>query len=252
MPRRSRSRRRSTSTRKRRNRTTRMSSARVLLVGGGAVVALVFTPSAASWWHEHGASVVSTAHWAAPLALLLASAVPVVAILRRQRAVTTTTTRRLPVAVPRLRNDGKDLERRLAAVLRRDGYLNVLDPDAPPQNGLVVGRGKDRGLDGGGWHPDYGLVVGQCKQYSSNVGAKDMAEFLGRCWYVIEVGGRKPDVALFVTTAGFTPEALYAAHTPQLVRGYERAVTTIDGAAFARWEAGTWHPLPLPTRQEVI
>lgn len=226
---------------------------RLEAAGVVTVAALVLTPSAHAWWGVHGVAVVSTARWAVPLACSTAIAViSSVAILRRRHAVTTSTTRRLPVAVPGLRNDGKDLERRFAAVLRRDGYLNVLDPDAPPQDGLVVGRGKDRGLDGGGWHPDYGLVVGQCKQYSSNVGAKDMAEFLGRCWYVIEVRGRKPDVALFVTTAGFTPEALHAAHTPQLVRGYERAVTTIDGAAFARWEAGTWHPLPLPTRQEVI
>lgn len=254
MPRRSRSRRRSTSTRKRRNRTTRMPSARVLLVGGGAVVALVLTPSAASWWHEHGASVVSTAHWAAPLALLLASAVPVVAILRRQRAVATPSRPR-PIETPGQRNDGKDLERRLASVLRRDGYLRVLDPDRPAEMAQrvkrVAGTG-DRGLDGGGYHPQYGLGVMQSKQYKGNVGSKDIQIFLGTCWYVIKVDGRFADFALFVTTADFTAEAQAIAAIPQEVRGYPRVLILVNGAKFARWEAGTWHPLPLPTRQEVI
>lgn len=254
MPRRSRSRRRSTSARKRRNRTTRMPSTRVLLVGGGAVVALVLTPSAASWWREHGAAVVSTAHWAAPLALLLASAVPVVAILRRQRAVATPSRPR-PIETPGQRNDGKDLERRFAAVLRRDGYLRVLDPDRPAEMvqrvKRVAGTG-DRGLDGGGYHPQYGLLVGQCKQYRGNVGSKDMQNFLGTCWYVITVDKRPADVAVFLTTSGFTAEALAIAAIPQEVRGYPRVVIPIDGTSLARWEAGTWRPLPLPTRQEVI
>ncbi len=242
MPRRSRSRRRPA-----RRRTV---NPRALLMGAAAICALALAPRAQAWWGEHGVEVTRTARWAAPLFLVVAvSGVSAVAILRRQHVAASTSARPRPAVH---RNDGKDLERRLAAVLRRDGYQDVLDPDAPPVAGLVVARGKDRGLDGGGWHPDYGLVVGQCKQYSSNVGAKDMAEFLGRCWYVIEVGGRKPDVALFVTTAGFTPEALHAAHTPQLVRGYERTVTTIDGDALARWEAGSWRPLPLPRRQKVI
>lgn len=247
MPRRSRSRRRTPA----RRRSGSLPNARLLLAAGAGVAALVLAPAAEAWWHEHGAEVTSTARWAVPLALAVATAgASAVAILRRKHAVATSARPR-PVA-PGGRNDGRDLERRFAALLRRDGYLRVLDPDAPSSAGLKVAGAGDRGLDGAGWHPDYGLLIGQCKQYASNVGSKDMQAFLGTCWYVIEVDKRPADVAVFLTTAGFTSEALVLAGKPQLVRGHPRTVIPIDGARLARWEAGTWRPLPLPTRQRVI
>lgn len=234
---------------------------RAVLVAVLAFVAVQGARQVVAWWGGHGVAVLATLRWAGPLAGFALLVVGSLLLhhrlgIRRQRldrlrALDARAGRvgggRTPVRVGH--NDGKDLERAVAALLEFEGCLDV----------QVGGGSGDRTLDVFGVHPLYGRVGVQCKDYTtSKVGSQKAQEIISMIWTDPEVDGRPAniDVAMVVTTNYFTPEALTVLTRPRLIeRGdqvFRRPTLAVDRTALAAWRAGTWSPLPVPARQEAI
>ncbi len=228
----------------------RLSGSRLVLglSGTAALLGWIFiVQPVIAWWAVNEYRVLQILRWAGPLAgivaVLVVSQVVRVKWSARQRRVDRVRSIDDAAGAGSGRNDGKRLERGVAALLQQDGYTGV----------LVSGGANDRGMDVSGWHPVYGLVVLQCKDYTTKaVGSAEMQAFLGTCWDILNRDGRLADRAVFVTTSTFTAEARTLASAPRDVRGQWRTVVLVDRAALLAWCQGTWSPLPMPVRQEAV
>jgi hypothetical protein len=107
----------------------------------------------------------------------------------------------------------QQFEQEVARLLRANGYTNV----------VVVGGAGDRGLDITCADSQSRLVGVQCKRYlpATRVGSKDMQNFVGM---LTRFHGRSQGI--FVTTAGYTREAL------RIASGV--GIQTFDGTELAR------------------
>lgn len=110
--------------------------------------------------------------------------------------------------------DADGFEHTIAALCARDGCTPV----------EVVGGAGDLGADVIATTPDGLRVVVQCKHYAdtNRVGSQDLQRFGGTCFAVHDA-----DVAIVVTTSGYTAPALEYAATCGIV--------CVDGEALAAW-----------------
>ncbi|WP_415947823.1 restriction endonuclease [Streptomyces sp. KLOTTS4A1] len=115
----------------------------------------------------------------------------------------------------------RDFEHHVAALLRRDGCTDV----------VVHGGHGDRGVDVAAVTSDGRRVVVQCKSFAPYrpVWSAELQKFLGASF--VQHGA---DVALFVATTTFAPDARAIAQT--------YGVTLVDRAHLEKWSAGV--PLP--------
>jgi restriction system protein len=107
------------------------------------------------------------------------------------------------------------LERLIQRFLREKGFSQV----------EVTGRSGDNGIDGRGIAKINGIlsfhIIFQCKRYRGNVSSKEIRDFRGAM-----VG--RTDKGLFITTGGFTRNALAEA-----IRDGAPAIDLIDGDKLA-------------------
>ncbi|MFI7286269.1 restriction endonuclease [Streptomyces anulatus] len=116
-------------------------------------------------------------------------------------------------------------EEAVAELCRRDGCADA----------EVVGGAGDLGADVLATTPDGRRLVVQCKRYGpdNRVGSQDLQRFGGTCYAVHEA-----DVALVVSTAGFTGPALdYAEQCAIVCYGPEELAAWSEGGAPPPWEA---------------
>jgi restriction system protein len=116
----------------------------------------------------------------------------------------------------------EEFEEAIAALCERDGCADV----------RVVGGAGDLGADVVALSPEGRRIVIQCKRYGDDnkVGSQDLQRFGGTCFTVHEA-----DVALVVTTSGFTaPAEEYAEQC---------GILCVDRDGLLAWSAGT-APLP--------
>ncbi|MFI6058613.1 restriction endonuclease [Streptomyces sp. NPDC051286] len=116
----------------------------------------------------------------------------------------------------------RDFEHHVAALLRRDGCTDV----------VVHGGRGDRGVDVTAVTADGRSIVVQCKSFAPYrpVWSGQLQKFLGASF--VQHGA---DVALFVATTSFTPDARAIAET--------HGITPVDRAHLEKWSAGV--PLPI-------
>ncbi|MFI8092210.1 restriction endonuclease [Streptomyces sp. NPDC086080] len=129
-----------------------------------------------------------------------------------------------------------DFEEATAALCVRDGCSQV----------EVVGGAGDLGADVVALSPEGLRLVIQCKRYGDDnkVGSQDLQRFGGTCFTVHEA-----DVALVVTTAGFTaPAEEYAEQCGIVCVAREELLAWSEGRAPAPWTRGTGGP-EVPGRQ---
>lgn len=118
----------------------------------------------------------------------------------------------------------REFEHHIAVLLRRDGCTDV----------IVHGGPGDRGVDVTARTADGRSVVAQCKSFAPYrpVWSGELQKFLGASHVQ-----HTADVALFVATTSFTPDARAIAET--------YGVTLVDRAHLEKWSAG----VPLPVLQ---
>ncbi|WP_282695060.1 restriction endonuclease [Streptomyces sp. CC208A] len=118
----------------------------------------------------------------------------------------------------------REFEHHVAVLLRRDGCTDV----------VVHGGHGDRGVDVTAVTADGRSVVVQCKSFAPYrpVWSGELQKFLGASFVQ-----HRADVALFVATTAFTPDARTIAD--------EHGVTVVDRTALEKWSAG----VPLPVLQ---
>ncbi|WP_327430120.1 restriction endonuclease [Streptomyces sp. NBC_01236] len=118
----------------------------------------------------------------------------------------------------------REFEHHIAVLLRRDGCTEV----------VVHGGPGDRGVDVTACTADGRTVVAQCKSFAPYrpVWSGDLQKFLGASHVQ-----HAADVALFVATTSFTPDARAIAES--------YGVTLVDRAHLEKWSAG----VPLPVLQ---
>ncbi|MBQ1089261.1 restriction endonuclease [Streptomyces sp. B93] len=123
--------------------------------------------------------------------------------------------------------DPAEFEAEIAALCRRDGCTDV----------EVVGGAGDLGADVVASTPDGRRLVVQCKWYGdgNKVGSQDLQRFGGTCFAV-----HGADLALVVTTSGFTLPALEYAE--------QCGIVCVDEEALHAWVTGTapspWQEVP--------
>lgn len=122
--------------------------------------------------------------------------------------------------------DPDEFEHAVAALCVRDGCREA----------EVAGGAGDLGADVLAVAPDGRRVVIQCKRYGdgTTVGSQDLQRFGGTCFAV-----HRADVAVVVTTSGFTAPALDYAD--------QCGIVCVDGPALRAWHDGTG-PRPWETR----
>ncbi|MFE4962466.1 restriction endonuclease [Streptomyces sp. NPDC056660] len=113
--------------------------------------------------------------------------------------------------------NGRTFERHIAKLLIRDGCTNV----------VVQGGHGDRGVDIIGLTADGRRLVVQCKRFAPylNITSPDVQKFIGSAKVLYSA-----DVALYVATCPFTPEALSIAA--------EAGITAVHRGALEDWSAG--------------
>ncbi|MFI0964292.1 restriction endonuclease [Streptomyces sp. NPDC021080] len=111
----------------------------------------------------------------------------------------------------------REFEHHVADLLHRDGCTHV----------VVHGRPGDRGVDVTAHTADGRSVVAQCKSFAPYrpVWSGELQKFLGASFVQ-----HRADVALFVTTTSFTPDARAIAET--------HGVTLVDRSRLEKWSAG--------------
>lgn len=111
----------------------------------------------------------------------------------------------------------REFEHHIAVLLRRDGCADV----------IVHGGPGDRGVDVTARTADGRSVVAQCKSFAPYrpVWSGELQKFLGASHVQ-----HTADVALFVATTSFTPDARAIAET--------HGVTLVDRARLEKWSAG--------------
>lgn len=112
---------------------------------------------------------------------------------------------------------GRTFERHVAKLLIRDGCTNV----------VVQGGPGDRGVDIIGITADGRRLVVQCKRFAPylNITSPEVQRFVGAAKVLYSA-----DVALYVATCPFTPEALSIAG--------EAGITAVHRGALEEWSAG--------------
>ncbi|MEU5307864.1 restriction endonuclease [Streptomyces sp. NPDC021562] len=113
--------------------------------------------------------------------------------------------------------NGRTFERHVAKLLIRDGCTNV----------VVQGGHGDRGVDIIGITADGRRLVVQCKRFAPylNITSPDVQKFIGAAKVLYSA-----DVALYVATCPFTPEALSIAG--------EAGITAVHRGVLEEWGAG--------------
>lgn len=113
--------------------------------------------------------------------------------------------------------NGREFEEYVAELLRRDGCTNVV---------LRGGRG-DRGIDITGRTADGRHVAVQCKRFAPylSVTSPDVQKFVGAAKVL-----HTSEVALFVATCPFTPDALNVAT--------DGGITAVHRGLLEEWSAG--------------
>ncbi|GHI06372.1 restriction endonuclease [Streptomyces cellostaticus] len=113
--------------------------------------------------------------------------------------------------------NGRTFEQHIAKLLRRDGCTNV----------VVQGGHGDRGVDIIGLTADGRRLVVQCKRFAPylSITSPDVQKFVGAAKVLYSA-----DVALFVATCPFTPEALHIAA--------EGGITAVHRGVLEEWSAG--------------
>ncbi|MFE7324493.1 restriction endonuclease [Streptomyces sp. NPDC057565] len=116
----------------------------------------------------------------------------------------------------------REFEHHVAVLLRRDGCTGI----------VVHGGPGDRGVDVTALTADGRSVVVQCKSFAPYrpVWSGELQKFLGAAKVQ-----HQADVALFVATTSFTPDARAIAET--------HGVTVVDRGHLEKWSAGV--PLPI-------
>ncbi|WP_037863914.1 restriction endonuclease [Streptomyces sp. NRRL S-340] len=112
---------------------------------------------------------------------------------------------------------GREFEHHIATLLRRDGCTDV----------LVLGRHGDRGVDITAFTADGRRLVVQCKRFAPHlrITSPELQKFVGSARVL-----HASDVALYVATCRFTPEALSIAD--------EAGITAVHRTLLERWAAG--------------
>lgn len=113
--------------------------------------------------------------------------------------------------------NGRTFEHHVAKLLRRDGCTNV----------VVQGGHGDRGVDIIALTADGRRLVVQCKRFAPylNITSPDVQKFVGSAKVL-----HSADVALYVATCPFTPEALHIAA--------ETGITAVHRGVLEEWSAG--------------
>lgn len=113
--------------------------------------------------------------------------------------------------------NGRAFEHHVAKLLRRDGCTNV----------VVQGGHGDRGVDIIALTADGRRLVVQCKRFAPylNITSPDVQKFVGSAKVL-----HSADVALYVATCPFTPEALHIAA--------ETGITAVHRGVLEEWSAG--------------
>ncbi|MFJ9865422.1 restriction endonuclease [Streptomyces sp. NPDC101165] len=113
--------------------------------------------------------------------------------------------------------NGRTFEQHIAKLLRRDGCTNV----------VVQGGHGDRGVDIIGLTADGRRLVVQCKRLAPylSITSPDLQKFVGAAKVLYSA-----EVALFVATCPFTPEALHIAA--------EAGITVVHRGVLEEWSAG--------------
>lgn len=116
----------------------------------------------------------------------------------------------------------REFEHHVAILLRRDGCTDI----------VVHGGPGDRGVDITGQTADGRRLVVQCKSFAPYrpVWSGELQKFLGASFVQ-----HRADLALFVATTAFTPDARAIAE--------QHGVTVVDRAALEKWSTGV--PLPV-------
>ncbi|MFE1308291.1 restriction endonuclease [Streptomyces sp. NPDC058755] len=112
---------------------------------------------------------------------------------------------------------GRTFEQHIAKLLRRDGCTNV----------VVQGGHGDRGVDIIGLTPGGRRLVVQCKRFAPylSITSPEVQKFVGSAKVLYSA-----DVALYVATCPFTPEALHIAA--------ESGITAVHRGMLEEWSAG--------------
>ncbi|MFF8426951.1 restriction endonuclease [Streptomyces sp. NPDC016566] len=113
--------------------------------------------------------------------------------------------------------NGRTFEQHIAKLLRRDGCTNV----------VVQGGHGDRGVDIIGLTADGRRLVVQCKRFAPylSITSPEVQKFVGSAKVLYSA-----DVALYVATCPFTPEALHIAA--------EAGITAVHRGVLEEWGAG--------------
>lgn len=113
--------------------------------------------------------------------------------------------------------NGRTFEHHIAKLLRRDGCTNV----------VVQGGHGDRGVDIIALTADGRRLVAQCKRFAPylSITSPDVQKFVGSATVLYGA-----DVALYVATCPFTPEALSIAA--------EAGITAVHRGVLEEWSAG--------------
>ncbi|MER6977664.1 restriction endonuclease [Streptomyces carpinensis] len=112
---------------------------------------------------------------------------------------------------------GREFEHHIATLLRRDGCTSV----------VVLGRHGDRGVDITALTADGRRLVAQCKRFAPHlhITSPEVQKFVGSAKVLYAA-----DVALFVATCRFTPDALSIAE--------EAGITAVHRGPLEKWAAG--------------
>ncbi|MEU5087098.1 restriction endonuclease [Streptomyces sp. NPDC021356] len=112
---------------------------------------------------------------------------------------------------------GREFEHHIAMLLRRDGCTDV----------AVLGRHGDRGVDITALTADGRRLAVQCKRFAPHlrITSPELQKFVGSAKVLYA-----SDVALYVATCRFTPEALSIAA--------EAGITAVHRTLLERWDAG--------------
>jgi hypothetical protein len=112
---------------------------------------------------------------------------------------------------------GRAFEHHVATLLRRDGCTDV----------VVLGRHGDRGVDITALTADGRRLVVQCKRFAPHlqITSPEIQRFVGSAKVLYD-----SDVALYVATCRFTPDALSIAE--------ETGITAVHRGLLEKWDAG--------------
>ncbi len=207
--------------RRRRSRAFRRTRAVVLL----SLAAYGYV-AGSDWYDTHRTGLAAALPWLFPAAVLSALAVLVAVTASRIFSAKQRAEADRLLATADACTDGRGFEQLVGRLYERDGCRDV----------RAGGGAGDLGADVVCRTEDGRKVVTQCKRYAADrtVGSHDMQAFLGTVYAV-----HRADLAVFVTTARFTPAAS--------ALGKSQGVVLVDRERLATWQSGRWTPSLAPT-----